>query len=83
MKEDRFVSPTDFSEKKLSEVFLGSDEVFHLQKLVYNDYPWDREKVVIVWRWPLFRGSNCQINSFNLKKSLKQRIGLKQMLNFD
>ena len=26
-------------------------------KPVYNDHPWDREKVVVVWRWSLFRGS--------------------------
>ncbi len=31
-------------------------------KLVYNDQPWDRENVVVVWRWSLFKESNCQIN---------------------
>ena len=25
-------------------------------KPVYNDHPWDREKVVVVQRWSLFRG---------------------------
>ncbi len=26
-------------------------------KLVYNDHPWDLEKVVVVQRWSIFRGS--------------------------
>ena len=31
-------------------------------KPVYNDHPWDQEKVVVVQRWSLFRGSNCEID---------------------
>ncbi len=29
-------------------------------KPVYNDHPWDREKVVVVQRWSLFRGSKVK-----------------------
>ena len=29
-------------------------------KPVYNDHPWDPEKVVVVQRWSLFRGSTSQ-----------------------
>ncbi len=35
--------------------------------VLYNDHPWDQEKVVVVQRWSLFRGSNCQIKNLNLK----------------
>jgi len=36
-------------------------------KPVYNDHLWDREKVVAVWRWSLFRGATSKffINCFN------------------
>ena len=33
-------------------------------KPVYSDHPWDQEKVVVVQRWSLFRGSTCQIIIF-------------------
>jgi len=33
-------------------------------KPVRNNHPWDQEKVVVVPRWSLFRGSTCQINIF-------------------
>ena len=34
-------------------------------KPVYNDHLWDQEKVVVVQRWSLFRGSSGQINIYN------------------
>jgi hypothetical protein len=36
-------------------------------KPVYNDHPWDREKVVVVQRWSLFRGSLRQNIIFKLE----------------
>ncbi len=34
-----------------------------------NDHPWNQEKVVVVQRWSLFRGSSDQIFDFNKKIS--------------
>ncbi len=37
-------------------------------KPVYNDHPWDRQKVVVVRRWSLLRGSVCQKYIFLIQK---------------
>ncbi len=52
-------------------------------KPVYNDHPRDLEKVVVVQRWSLFRGSNTQeFIFFNLKKSnIKKMGGAEKMPN--
>jgi hypothetical protein len=34
------------------------NEFNYTVKLVCNDHPWDQEKMVVVQRWSLFRGSN-------------------------
>ncbi len=45
---------------------------------VYNDpLTRDQEKVVVVQRWSLFRGSNCKINKyFNLENFIKTEGGV-------
>ncbi len=50
-------------------------------KHVYNDHPWDQEKVVVVQRWPLFRGSNYEIEIINYKLNLKNTKNDKAITN--
>jgi len=42
-------------------------------KPVYNSHPWDQEKVVVVQKWSLLRGSTCPAQNFNEKFHQKQK----------
>ena len=50
-------------------------------KPVYSDHPWDPEKVVVVQRWSLFRGSTCEIIIFLIEYcTMKTEGGVSKML---
>ncbi len=44
---------------------------------MYNDHPWDQEKVVDVPKWSLFRGSSCQ--SISIIKKLLGNMSFKML----
>jgi hypothetical protein len=56
-------------------VKIGSKLSFwYTVKPVYNDHTWDQEKVVVIKRWSLFRGSTCPEQNL-IKNFIKKNRG--------